>query len=230
MPVTQLTAPRPTIHIDIGGMPSARHPPSLVDTFDRVVVINLARRTDRWSRFRSAMDRWPFATAERFDAVDGAACTPPATWSHGVGAWGCLQSHRAVLDAAIADGVGSLLVLEDDAQPVEDLPRRAAEFLSAVPDDWNCLMFGAEHLTRPTPVAPGVVRCGLSIRCHAYAVRGPLMPMLSAFWHRNETDHCDLVLAALMGHFPTYAPDPLLVGQAAGDSDITEGTFPLRFV
>ena len=135
-----------------------------------------------------------------------------------------------MLDAAIGDGVGSLLVLEDDAHPAADLPRRAAAFLAALPADWACLMLGAEHLAPPTPVAPGVVRCRTSIRCHAYAVRGPLMPMLAAFWQANQTDHCDLVLSALMPHYPTYAPDPPLLGQAAGPSDITPATYPVRFL
>ncbi len=217
------------VHVQVRG---PARPDRLADAFDRVVVINLARRPDRLTRFTAATTAgWPFATAERFAAVDGHdGPPPPAAWAHGAGAWGCLQSHRAVLDAAIADGVGSLLVLEDDAHPAADLPARAGAFLAAVPADWQCLMLGAEHLARPTPVAPGVLRCATSIRCHAYAVRGPIMPMLSAFWQANRTDHCDLVLSALMPHYPTYAPDPPLFGQAAGASDISPDTFPLRFL
>ena len=233
MPVTaQKTARRFTpVHVQVGGPDRPARPGPLADAFDRAVVINLPRRPERLARFRAATaPDWPFAIPQTFAAVDGSTCPPaPPSWSHGPGAWGCLQSHRAVLDAAIADGVGSLLVLEDDAHPAADLPARAPAFLTAVPADWACLMLGAEHLVRPTPVAPGVVRCRTSIRCHAYAVRGPLMPMLSAFWQANRTDHCDLVLSALMPHYPTYAPDPPLVGQAAGPSDITPESYPLRF-
>ena len=204
----------------------------LAAVFERVVVISLARRADRLARFSARLSgNWPFALPQRFEAIDGAALpAPPPTWDKGAGAWGCQQSHRAVLDAAIADGVSSLLVLEDDAYPAADLPRRAGAFLDQVPADWNCLMLGAEHLVPPVAVAPGVVRCVASIRCHAYAVRGPLMPMLSAFWQRNRIDHCDLVLASLMGRFPTYAPDPLLIGQDAGPSDIRPKHYPLRFL
>jgi hypothetical protein len=204
---------------------------TLANAFDRVVVINLARRPERLARFSSRLEQnWPFATPERFEAVDGSSSPPPATWKKGAGAWGCLLSHRAVLDAAIADGAASLLVLEDDAYPADDLPQKAELFLARVPQDWDCLMFGAEHLLPPVAVGPGVVRCMTSIRCHAYAVRGAMMPMLSAFWQANRTDHCDLVLASLMHHFKAYAPDPLLIGQDGGQSDIAEKTELPRFL
>ena len=200
------------------------------NAFARVVVINLARRPERLVRFSSRVQgNWPFALPQRFEAVEGSNQVLPPTWKKGAGAWGCLQSHRAVLDSAIADGVSSLLVMEDDAFPVDDFAVLAEIFLSRVPDDWNCLMLGAEHLLPPVPVGPGVMRCVASIRCHAYALRGPLMPMLSVFWQCNKTDHCDLVLSSLMTHYKTYAPDPLLFGQEAGRSDIRPRDEPLRF-
>jgi hypothetical protein len=120
-------------------------------------------------------------------------------------------------------------VLEDDAYPADDLAQRSKLFFSRVPADWDCLMLGAEHLLPPIAVGPGVVRCAASIRCHAYAVRGPLMRMLSVFWQANQTDHCDLVLSSLMPHYKAYAPDPPLIGQDAGLSDITTRDYPLRF-
>jgi hypothetical protein len=199
--------------------------------FDRVVVINLARRPDRLAAFSRRIEgNWPFAAPQRFEAIDGSKGPLPVKWKKGAGAWGCQQSHRAVLDAAIADGVTSLLVMEDDAYPVDDLARLAGLFFANVPEDWNCLMLGAEHLSPPIRVAPGVVRCIASIRCHAYALRGPLMQMLSVFWECNKTDHCDLVLSSLMHHYRTYSPDPLLIGQDAGQSDINAKQQPLRFL
>ena len=206
-------------------------PKSLADAFERVVVINLSRRPDRLARFSTRLQgEWPFAAPSRFEAIDGSTLCLPTNCKKGAGAWGCAQSHRAVLDAAIADDVSSLLVLEDDAYAVDDLPRLAESFLERVPDDWDCLMLGAEHLLPPIAVGPGVVRCVASIRCHAYVLRGPIMPMLSAFWLRNQTDHCDLVLSSLMLHYKAYAPNPLLIGQDAGWSDITPRHEPLRFL
>ncbi|HEX3359316.1 MAG TPA: glycosyltransferase family 25 protein [Tepidisphaeraceae bacterium] len=203
----------------------------MASLFDRVVVINLARRADRLARFSKRLEgNWPFATPQRFEGVDGLTVSPPATWKESRGAWGCLLSHRAVLESAIADGISSLLVLEDDAYPVDDFPRHAEAFLSRVPQDWHGLMLGAEHLSSPIPVSPGVVECTGAIRCHAYAVREPLLRMLASFWRDDQTHHCDVVFGGLMPYYNVYAPDPLLVGQDAGQSDITPRLEPLRFL
>lgn len=203
---------------------------AMMEAFDRVVVINLARRAERMQQFWARLTDWPFKRPERWEAVDGLAVQIPPGWDKGPGAWGCLQSHRAILDEAIDQGLSSLLVLEDDAYPVPDFSRHARRFLENVPEDWDGLMFGAEHLLPPTQVCSGVVRCVASNRSHAYAVRGPFMKILSVFWKNTTNDHCDLVLSSLMRHFKLYAPDPLLIGQDAGESDVTGRTERLRFL
>jgi hypothetical protein len=203
---------------------------SPMDIFDYTVVINLARRPQRLERFWSLLGDWPFKRPQRFEGIDGSALKLPSGWDKGAGAWGCLLSHRAVLDDAINRGLSSLLVLEDDAYPVPDFARLAGQFLQNVPSDWDGLMFGAEHLLPPREISPGVVRCIASNRSHAYAVRGPFMKILSTFWKNTTNDHCDLVISSLMKHFKLYAPDPLLIGQDAGESDVTGRNERLRFL
>jgi GR25 family glycosyltransferase involved in LPS biosynthesis len=212
------------ISADIGFMRDFR------GTFDRVVVINLARRPERLGRFWQLLSDWPLLPPERFEAIDGSATLPPATWQRGAGAWGCMLSHRAVLRTALRDGVSSLLCLEDDAYPVEDFAARAADFLNRVPADWDCLMLGCEHLRPPTPHADGIVQCVCANRMHAYALRARMMQVLLEALESATNDHCDIVLASLMGHFKTYAPDPPLIGQDAGFSDISQRSERLRFL
>lgn len=205
-------------------------PRQISEAFDRVVVVNLARRPDRLERFWKSLADWPFKKPERFEALNGEAVGTPADWDKGAGAWGCLLSHRAVLDSAINDGVNSLLVLEDDAIPVANFGALAGEFLRNVPEDWDGLMLGAEHLQEPEAIRLGVARCIASNRTHAYAVRGRFMRVLSQFWHNTTNDHCDIVLSSLMRHFKVYAPDPLLIGQDVGQSDVTGRREYLRFL
>lgn len=207
--------------------------PVVVNAFDQVVCINLTRRRDRWDAFAAGIREmdWPFRPVKRFAAVDGHAEPPPKSWKAGKGAWGCMESHRRVLDAAIKSGAKSLLVLEDDAYFLPGFERKVAEFLKAVPDDWEGLMLGGQHTrqvkTPPREIEPGIVKCGNCQRTHAYAVRGPYMEtLLRAFMAGN--DHCDRAMGSLHAAHRVYAPSSWLVGQDESKSDIFGKMMPKR--
>lgn len=174
-------------------------------------------------------DDWPFRPPERFEAIDGSAVPVPDNWKLGAGAWGCMLSHRQVVRDAIADGLESILILEDDAVPVPCFATRVADFLSRVPADWDCLRLGGQHLRNPTPISPGIVQCVATNRAHAYALRRRMMPGLLRCWEMLAEDHCDIVLSACMRFFKAYAPDPFLIGQNDSYSDIGLKHKPTRF-
>jgi len=210
--------------------------------FDRVVLINLKRRPDRLARIKRELRRcrWPFKQPEIFEAVDGLVARPPASWSASPGAWGCLESHRQILSRALADGVKSILILEDDVCFTESFREDVQRFLHVVPDDWDQLMLGGQHLNylgEPTKVKPGVLRCTDCERTHGYAIRGEFMRKLSARWSGggkyNGNEHCDKI----MGRDPemqfahkVYAPEFFLIGQDRDDrSDIFGAALPRKF-
>jgi hypothetical protein len=210
---------------------------SLHDWFERVWVINLKRRPERLACFRTALKeaRWPFRKPQVFQAVDGKKVGMPRFWRTGSGSYGCLRSHLRILEQAIMEDVNSILVLEDDAVFMPTFAQDVAEFLANVPDDWECLMLGGEHvsLIEAVPVAPGIVRaCGDSggiRRTHCYALRGgAVMKALYQTW-ANSAVHCDWVMGPCVAKFNTYAPDPFLVGQSNGQSDISGRRNPTKF-
>lgn len=204
--------------------------------FDRVVVISLRRRPDRLAAF---MDRfaaaWPGQAVEVFPAIDGQSLAPPDGWTGSKGAWAVTLSHAAVVAQTLADGVGSVLVFEDDATFVPGFASRLAGL--AVPADCGMLYLGGEHLLPPEPGPPGLVRGRNVNRTHAYGIVGrPILELVRehlrwdpARWTAaHNVDH-HLGILHEQGRLAVYAADPPLCGQAAGASDIDGRTWPERW-
>lgn len=216
--------------------------------FDRVYCINLDRRPDRWRRFQAGLPQpWPFAPVERVAAVDGHAVRPPGwygapppnlnhpprdNWrAMTVGGWGCMRSHLRVWEDCLTAGVDSVLLFEDDAAFVPDFVDRVGSFLDAVPDDWDQIYLGGQHLEcekgrLPVAVNSQVIRGHNVNRTHAYAIRGEAMRaiyhQLSGQWqgHRVQDYHLDHIFGALHGEWRAYCPRRWMVGQAMGPSDV----------
>jgi hypothetical protein len=215
--------------------PAAMRGKLLRAPFEQVWVVNLKRRPDRLEQFWNELNgaKWPFAKPEVFFAIDGDKVGVPKFWQTGGGSYGCMRSHLTLLERAIQDDVGSILVLEDDAVFSKNFAKDVARFLRKVPGDWECLMLGGQHVnSEPIPIAPGIVRagCGGGIqRTHCYALRGQEpMKALYRTW-ANAAVHCDWVMGPCMAKFNTYAPDPFLIGQAEGHSDISGRRNPAKF-
>ena len=204
----------------------------LFDYFDRVVVINLKRRPDRLATFKDILQKcqWPFKEPILFEAIDGNKVPTPVGWVAGGGTWGCMQSHRQVLERAIHDDVENILVLEDDLTVRNTFLADIIKFLKEVPDDWDQLMLGGQHIHAASPFKPGLVKCLNCQRTHAYAIRGTMLRDLYATWcSASSVTHCDHIMGPMQSRYHVYAPDPFVFGQIQSKSDISGALNPTKF-
>lgn len=196
--------------------------------FDRCVLINLKRRPERLANFRRQQLEigWPLPSVDVFEAIDGNRVGVPDTYTAGGGAWGCLRSHVSILERAVMDGIERLLVLEDDVcwKGVSELQ----QFLRTVPDDWDMLMLGGQHMEEPQLVMDGIVRCNNCQRTHAYAIRGDAMKDLLKLWY-GCTSHIDHWMGPWQRNWKVYSPTTFVFGQSGGRSDISGSLNPAKY-
>jgi glycosyl transferase family 25 len=135
------------------------------------VCINLDRRPERWKRMESRFSEFNLWPVERFSAVDGAKVQIPVSWPESPGAYGCLQSHLAIVQRARAQRRESVLIIEDDVMFDERFHDRFQELVRNLPENWDMLFFGCLHHDQPSPVANGIGKLRGSFSTFMYAIR-----------------------------------------------------------
>lgn len=185
--------------------------------FDKIYVINLARRTDRWVQIMTLFKTFGITKFERFEAYD-----KPLLDGKPNGNMGCTASHRALLEVIAYNQIPRALIFEDDCDFTRgDFHERFAEFIKEVPDDWDQLYLGAGYGENPIArVSPHVIRSGRLLTTSSYGITwqharkiapyisgvGPIDSLMSG-WHREAK---------------TYIFDPRLCFQRPSFSDLTE--------
>ena len=211
--------------------------------FDKVYVINLDKRPDKWEAFVKRASEAGITGYERFRAVHGDTCNPPAWYrfpnANMNGAWGCLMSHLMIAYDAIMSGAESYLVLEDDACFSADFSERLPEVMTQAngrPRGWDMLYLGGQHLYKETrsPMRirnTNLLKCFNVNRTHAFAVSKRYMVKFSQHiihapdyingrYYNDFLKHIDHQLGEQHAHIETVAPENWLCGQAGGSSDV----------
>ena len=201
--------------------------------FDRVVVVSLRRTPQRIAAFWDRLPRvgWPFMAPDVFDAIDGRVCPPPSWFGTEPmnGAWGVYRSHLACIERAMNDGIQRLLLLEDDAEPVDGFGARVARFLDALPADAELVYLGGQtnhYQGHPAQsVNAEVIRPWSVNRLHAFfltaaGMRKAYQHLTTRYWITGHHIDHHLERLSRAGKIKTYAPKEWLVGQAKGYSTI----------
>ena len=191
----------------------------LDELFPHKTCINLDRRHDRWQRMQAEFARHGIAGVQRFAAVDGSKIVLPASWKHSAGAYGCLLSHVAVVQEALAAGCESVLIFEDDAVFDPEFDTKFASFMREAPRDWDLLYLGALHKDEPVKLTEHVYRITKANSTYAYALKRTVFADFIELNHRAE-HVLDMNAYALQERFKCYCFLPNLAWVESEYSDV----------
>jgi GR25 family glycosyltransferase involved in LPS biosynthesis len=181
--------------------------PTFNEVFEKVIVINLAKRPDRMAQIKAQLDAHKI-TFERFEAIDG-----QELGITGVAA--CALSHRAVIEKY--KDCQSLFIFEDDAELHLNFEQLWDAFIANLPDDWQMVYLGCNKIDWQ-PIAKGIARLSAGIATHAYGAKQSVFDSMIDASKRAEP--IDLSYMQLQVSVPTYVAVPSMVGQVPGFSDI----------
>jgi GR25 family glycosyltransferase involved in LPS biosynthesis len=205
---------------------------------EKVFVISLLDRNDRLSVFlQNIPNPWPFAPIEVFKAIDGKSEKIPNWWRSTPGAWGCYRSHHEIIKSCINNNIDSVLIFEDDAIFDNEFIDKAKIFFDNLPNDWEMCYLGGQHLNKPSDIViNNAIAIGTNInRTHAYAINKSGFKKLDHYLSIDpwpiKKHHIDHMYGYLHKNniIKPYCPLNMIVGQDAGQSDIVDFIFPLRW-
>jgi GR25 family glycosyltransferase involved in LPS biosynthesis len=179
------------------------------DYFDKVVVVNLDKRTDRLEKITKQLDDLGI-TFERFSAIDGTGKNPIIAGR---------DSHLQVW----RDNLGKkVLVLEDDAYFVEDFQERFDQVIQTLPENWDVFYLGAllDKMTgKVIKVNNDWYRQIVSTGTQAYCVH-PDIAQYCIDRLEIYDGYIDVGLRILAEDMNAYITQPNLVTQYPGYSDL----------
>lgn len=196
--------------------------------FDKIFVISLTKkRSNKVSEFMDSLPQdWNIGEVCVFDAIDGDNEELPLWWPKNMrGSYGCLKSHLSILNLIVSQNLLNTLIIEDDAIFCDNFIQSLENVLRNLPDDWEQLYLGGQHLSKFKVINKDLVRAENVNRTHCYIIRNKntahkMIDYLTDkdFWIKNLTQkkyHIDYAYGAMhkKNTIVAYASLPFLVGQ-----------------
>jgi GR25 family glycosyltransferase involved in LPS biosynthesis len=191
----------------------------MLDYFDKVFVINLDKRSDRWSKVIESFKKINFSNYERFSAIES-----PNGWE------GCKASHLSIIKKAKDNGYNNVLIFEDDFILADNFNEIINTVLEQIPPDWDMLYFGGNTVRckQIESISENILKVDSMLAAHCYAIKNTLYDKILSEANTIENQRGFLRGKAIdvyysefiCKNYNTYLTKPMLVFQEEGYSDI----------
>ena len=197
---------------------------------DRIFVINIGTRKDKWKKMVEQFDRLGITNYERFDAYvptnEDINSDPNKFLLYQVlyfpGAIGCKYSHLQVISEAKKRDYGRILILEDDALFCEDFNNIFSSLVGALNIiDWDMLYLGANHENIGEFISTNIRRCFTGYTTSSYILNSRMYDQILEEAPRKKLEIDNYYVQCIQNKGKTYAITPNLVTQFESISDIS---------
>jgi hypothetical protein len=187
--------------------------------FDKIYVINLDRRPDRYEEFQKEISKYGIENVERFSAIDGVTITPN-NMKLLAGEIGVLESHLEIVKKCKEEGLKNVLIMEDDVYFSDEI-LKLDEYMAAVPEDWEFLYFGGNHVYGEPPILVNdkVIKLNYTVALQCVAINSSVFDVVEGVLPKRQKQ-VDAYYAELQETFNVYGFYPNMAKQTAGFSDI----------
>jgi glycosyl transferase family 25 len=211
---------------------------TLIDYFDRISIVHLRARTDRYHALVCELRRMGIEITNKKVSIPDAPMPADANSFPGKGMYGSFLSHLDILQSARKNDLQSVWVLEDDAIFSRRFVReqhKIVEFLSR--NEWDICYFGHTLTDELRSLPLGFPRySGAFYWAHCYAVHARILPRLITYIEetierpRGDPRGGKMYIDAAYTLFRKFNPDvvtlvanPVLSLQRGSQSSLGEG-------
>lgn len=185
--------------------------------FKAAYVINVKERIDRRTQFESMVSQANLGEIIRFEAIR----------DHADGAWGCAQSHMAIVRMAKEQSLENVLIFEDDAKLSDTFNTTIHSALSQLMSyKWDFFYLGTRLIAPAKMVTPNLARIIAAFTTHAYAVNHTMYDKILAYDHKEQKAidvHYSWLTRIDNSYGDSFCMYPIGAYQRAGVSDLIGG-------
>ena len=190
----------------------------------KTYVMNIPSSTKRLADFRRNYPEFlPEPTV--WQALTGSDVNPPEWWKASPNNYAIGVNFKNIIQLELGkETTEPVMILEDDVVFVEDFQSRYEAFLAAVPNDWDMLYLGGNHVGvfLPEQVSETVLKCHNIWAPHAVIVKpSAFQKIVDALsdttpWPCEHRHECRLGELIQTDQLTVYAPLDQMAGQRGG--------------